>query len=72
MRGSDRPHGAGFGGGQSTQTALTAKLRQRTELADDAPLTPGTRRAEARDTDQVGAGAEGSGPAWSSSRTLCV
>ena len=52
--------------------ALTAKLRQRTELADDAPLIPGTRRAKARDTDQAGAGAEGSDPAWSSSRTLCV
>ena len=36
------------------------------------PLTPGTRRAEAQDTDQAGAGAEGSGPAWSSSRTVCV
>lgn len=36
------------------------------------PLTPGTRLAEAQDTDQVGVGFEGSGPAWSSSRTLSV
>ena len=35
------------------------------------PLTPRTWLAEAQDTDQAG-GNEGSGPAWSSSRTLSV